>query len=143
MKTFIASFLLFFVFFGCVNNSFEADKLAVTEVMDKQMESWNNGDIKGFMEGYWQSDSLRFLGKRGLTKGWQTTLDNYLKSYPDRQAMGKLIFTHLSFEPLNSKQMFVVGKWTLEREKDTLAGHYSLVWQKFDKDWKIIFDHTN
>ena len=44
---------------------------------------------------------------------------------------------------MNKKQMFVVGKWTLEREKDTLGGYYSLLWQKFDGEWKVIFDHTN
>ena len=112
-------------------------------VMDLQAKCWSRGDIDGFMDGYWKSDSLRFLGRRGLTKGWQTTLDNYKKSYPDKSAMGKLVFNYISFEPMNKKQMFVVGKWTLEREKDTLGGYYSLLWQKFDGEWKVIFDHTN
>ncbi len=57
--------------------------------------------------------------------------------------MGRLKFTHISFEPLNNKQMFVVGKWALEREKDTLKGYYSLLWKKIDGRWKVIFDHTN
>ena len=131
------------VLFGCSTNDFEMDKIMVQKVMGDQEESWNKGDIQGFMKGYWNSDSLRFLGKRGLTKGWQKTLDNYIKGYPDMQAMGILKFDQLSFEPLNEKQMFVVGKWTLKRENDTLSGYYSLLWKKFDGDWKIIFDHTN
>ena len=57
--------------------------------------------------------------------------------------MGKLVFNYISFEPMNEKQMFVVGKWALEREKDTLGGYYSLLWQKFDSEWRVIFDHTN
>jgi len=140
----VTAFLLSLIgFYSCTNSNFEEEKLSVIKVMDKQTESWNKGDIRGFMDGYWKSDSLRFLGKRGLTKGWQKTLDNYIKSYPDKQTMGILKFDYLSFESLNAKQMFVVGKWTLEREKDTLKGHYSLLWKKFDQDWKIIFDHTN
>jgi len=140
----VAAFLLVLIgLYSCTTTNFEEEKLSVIKVMDNQTESWNKGDIKGFMDGYWKSDSLRFLGKRGLTQGWQKTLDNYLKSYPNKQTMGILKFDFLSFEPLNTEQMFVVGKWTLEREKDTLKGHYSLLWKKFDKDWKIIFDHTN
>jgi len=111
--------------------------------MDKQVKCWSNGDLDGYMDGYWKSDSLRFLGRKGLRKGWQTTLNNYKKAYPDKSAMGKLIFNNISFEPLNNKQMFVVGEWILERENDTLSGYYSLIWEKIDGQWEIIFDHTN
>lgn len=128
---------------SCNGNNFEKDKKEIIKVMDLQAQNWSNGNIEGFMDGYWKSDSLRFLGSKGLTKGWQTTLDNYKKAYPDKSAMGKLVFDYISFEPMNEKQMFVVGKWTLQREKDTLRGYYSLLWQKFDGKWKVIFDHTN
>ncbi|MHC1704043.1 MAG: hypothetical protein AB9846_09070 [Tenuifilaceae bacterium] len=143
MKVIFLSFSLVFIISSCSNSNFESNKTAIKEVMDKQAQSWSSGDIEGFMDGYWKSDSLRFLGRRGLTKGWQTTLDNYKKSYPDKSAMGKLKFNHISFEPLNNKQMFVVGKWALEREKDTLSGYYSLLWKNIDGQWKVIFDHTN
>jgi len=143
MKTFLPLLLMLFVVLGCSNNNFEIDKTAVKAVMDNQAQCWSRGDIDGFMDGYWKSDSLRFLGRSGLTKGWQTTLNNYKKSYPDKLAMGKLKFDHISFERLNNKQMFVVGKWSLEREKDTLRGYYSLLWKKMNGSWKVIFDHTN
>lgn len=142
MKSILPAIMLLLII-SCSENGYETNKNAIRSVMDKQAQSWSNGDIDGFMDGYWKSDSLRFLGKRGLTKGWQTTLDNYKKSYPDKKAMGKLKFDYISFEPLNNKQMFVVGKWALEREKDTLKGYYSLVWEKIDGNWKVIFDHTN
>lgn len=128
---------------GCANNRFEQNKKAIIAVMDSQAKCWSNGNIDGFMEGYWKSDSLRFLGRRGLTKGWQTTLNNYKKSYPDKKAMGILKFKQISFEQLSEKNMFVVGKWALEREKDTLSGYYSLLWQEIDGKWKVVFDHTN
>lgn len=143
MKNFILLAFLAFLLLGCSTSNFEQDKKEIIAVMDLQAQCWSRGDIDGFMDGYWKSDSLRFLGRRGLSKGWQTTLDNYKKSYPDKSAMGKLVFNYISFEPMNEKQMFVVGKWALEREKDTLGGYYSLLWQKFDGEWKVIFDHTN
>lgn len=143
MKTLLPIILFVFVVISCSRINFDKDKGEIKAAMDKQSQCWSNGNIEGFMDGYWKSDSLRFLGRRGLTKGWQTTLDNYKKSYPDKQTMGKLKFTHISFEPLNDTQMFVVGKWALEREKDTLKGYYSLLWRKIDGRWKVIFDHTN
>lgn len=111
--------------------------------MENQSLCWSNGDIDGFMDGYWKSDSLGFLGSRGLTRGWSNTLANYKKGYPNRAAMGKLIFNYISFEPLGKNNMLVIGKWTLEREEDTLRGYYSLVWKKIEGEWKITFDHTN
>lgn len=143
MRKYNVLVLISLLLIGCNSNNFENDKKEIMKVMDLQAQNWSNGNIEGFMDGYWKSDSLRFLGSRGLTKGWQTTLDNYKKAYPDKRAMGKLVFDYISFEPMNQKQMFVVGKWTLEREKDTLGGYYSLLWQKFGEEWKVIFDHTN
>jgi hypothetical protein len=128
---------------SCTSNHSENEIKAIKSVMENQSLCWSNGDIDGFMDGYWKSDSLGFLGSRGLTRGWSNTLANYKKGYPNRAAMGKLIFNYISFEPLGKNNMLVIGKWTLEREEDTLRGYYSLVWKKIEGEWKITFDHTN
>lgn len=143
MKQIPFALLFALILLGCNKDKFNNDVRAIKDIMDKQTQSWSKGDIDGFMEGYWKSDSLRFLGRRGLTFGWQTTLDNYKNSYPNPAAMGKLRFDDISFEPLDNNKMFVVGKWALYREKDTLSGYYSLIWEKIDGKWKVIFDHTN
>ena len=143
MKQVILLSTAMFLLFGCTKSTFEADKLAIQQAMDNQATCWSSGDLDGYMNGYWKSDSLRFMGKRGITKGWQTTLDNYKKSYPDKATMGKLVFDVVSYEPLNPTQIFVTGKWTLLREKDTIGGFYSLIWRRIDGRWKIVFDHTN
>ncbi len=111
--------------------------------MDAQQLAWNRGDLEGFMEGYWKSDSLRFIGKRGITFGWQPTLDNYKKSYPDTQAMGKLQFTNLTLELTGDSSAYVIGKWELFRTADTLNGHYSLLWKNIQGRWLIIADHSS
>ena len=143
MKHTLYRFAIAILLVGCTKTTFEADKQAIQQAMDNQEQCWSRGDLDGFMSGYWKSDSLRFMGKRGITKGWQTTLDNYKKSYPDKATMGKLQFDIVSFEPLDANGMFVVGKWTLLREKDTLGGYYSLIWRKIDGEWKVVFDHTS
>lgn len=111
--------------------------------MDNQQEAWNRGDIDAFMQGYWKSDSLRFIGKRGITFGWQPTLDNYKKSYPGAQAMGRLQFTNLTTEIVGDSSAYVIGKWELFRSTDTLGGHYSLLWKKMQGQWVIVADHTS
>jgi len=143
MKHPLCLFAIAILLFGCTKSTFEADKFAIQQVMANQERCWSRGDLDGYMDGYWKSDSLRFIGKRGVTKGWQTTLDNYKRSYPDKQTMGKLKFDIVSFEPLDANGMFVVGKWTLLREKDTIGGYYSLIWRKIDGEWKVVFDHTS
>ena len=60
---------------------------SIHNVVKQQETDWNAGNIPGFMEGYWRSDSLTFIGSKGLTMGWQKTLDNYKKSYPDKATM--------------------------------------------------------
>jgi hypothetical protein len=66
------------------------DESAIRKILADQTAAWNRGDIDGFMKGYWESDSLMFIGKSGVTYGWSNTLKNYKKNYPDTAAMGKL-----------------------------------------------------
>lgn len=119
------------------------DSLAIHEMMKAQEAAWNFGQIEEFMKPYWHSDSLRFIGKRGMQKGWQATLENYKKSYPDQAAMGRLVFENLEFDRLDERHAFVVGRWTLYRTLDTLGGHYSLLWKKINNKWVIVADHSS
>ena len=116
---------------------------AITDILAIQEKSWNEGDINGFMKYYWHSDSLKFIGSSGLSYGWQTTLNNYKKSYPDKATMGILTYTVLSMEKLSKKSAFVIGKWHLQRTEDELSGHFSLVWKKINGNWLIVADHSS
>jgi ketosteroid isomerase-like protein len=121
------------------------DKQQVSKILHQQTEAWNRGDLREFMSGYWQSDSLKFIGKSGITYGWQNTLDNYLKSYPDRAAMGKLNFDILHMELQAEDVYTVIGKWHLFRQpaKEDLQGYFSLVWKKIQGRWVIVIDHSS
>jgi hypothetical protein len=122
---------------------FNPDSLAIVELMRAQESAWNFGNVEGFMKPYWKSDSLQFIGKKGLTLGWQKTLDNYKQSYPDKAAMGRLDFTNLHIEILDEEAAFVVGRWQLSRIADTLSGHYTLLWKKMNNKWVIAADHSS
>ena len=118
----------------------------ISATLEQQTKAWNKGDLEEYMEGYWESDSLMFIGKSGLTYGWENTLTNYRKSYSDRQKMGQLHFDIISIQPVvENEAYFVVGKWHLKRDADLgdLQGHFSLLWKKKGGEWVIVADHSS
>lgn len=119
------------------------DKSEIMSVLENQRIAWNNGDLEQYMMGYWKSDSLLFVGKRGPQYGWQKTFDNYKKSYPDKSAMGKLTFNILKVDVYTSDYAFVLGEWILDREKDQPRGFFTLQMKKIAGQWKVIADHSS
>lgn len=87
---FFISLLLIAVSFQI--NAQSKDEQLILQSMDKQKNAWNSGDLLTFMDTYWKSDSLMFIGKTGVTYGWDKTLANYQRGYPDTASMGKLSF---------------------------------------------------
>lgn len=126
-------------------NSFAQSKneTAIRKLMDGQSAAWNRGDIEGFMNGYWENDSLMFIGKSGVTYGWSNTLKNYKKGYPDTSAMGKLTFTLIQLKRLSGKYYHVTGKWFLKRSVGDIGGYYTLLFRKIKGRWVIVSDHSS
>jgi hypothetical protein len=129
--------------FAQSKNNLSKDEVEVRKVLDEQVAAWNRGDIDGFMQGYWKSDSLMFIGSKGVTHGWKQTLENYKKGYPDTVRMGKLNFDLLSVKKLSAEYFLVVGKFTLKRSIGDASGHFDLVFRKIKGRWVIISDHTS
>jgi len=133
--------LLTFIFISQFSYASPA-KEDILKVMAMQQDAWNQGDIKQYMQGYWQSDELKFVGKNGIKYGWQNTLNNYIKSYPDKATMGQLEFDVLQVN-VNGDSAFVLGKWSLKRKADNPNGYYSLYWKKINNQWRIVIDHSS
>jgi ketosteroid isomerase-like protein len=123
--------------------SFAQDKKAILSVLETQRQAWNRGDLEAYMQGYWHSDSLLFVGKSGPKYGWQTTLDNYKKGYPDKAAMGQLSFDILKVQLLDKTNAFVLGAWNLKREKDAPGGYFTLLLRKIKAEWRVVADHSS
>lgn len=119
------------------------DESAIKKALNEQLAAWNAGDDNRFMGTYWQSDSLMFIGKKGITYGWQNTLENYKKNYPDTAAMGKLDFTIIETKRLSVLYFFVVGKWHLTRSIGDVGGHFTLLFKKVKNKWMIVADHSS
>ena len=120
------------------------DEQSILSILDAQTKYWNSGDLENFMKGYWNNDSLMFIGKSGVTYGYNNTLENYKKGYPNRDAMGILKFNILKVEKVSADAYFVVGKWHLTREKvGDVEGHYTLLFRKIKGLWVIVSDHSS
>lgn len=141
MKKLFALFAFAFLF--TIANAQSKDELLIKTAMQEQLRAWNTGDIDAFMKTYWQSDSLMFIGKNGVTYGWKNTLNNYKKGYPDTAAMGKLDFNIIETKRLSPIYFFVVGKWHLTRSIGDVGGHFTLLFRKVKNKWLIVTDHSS
>jgi hypothetical protein len=141
MARVIFIFCMFCIWSGYGQGNSKETK-AVLLNMKAQEQSWNKGDVRSFMDHYWKSDSLKFIGSKGITYGWQKTLDNYLKGYPTKEAMGILNFTIIEATSLSDSAIYVIGKWELKKEKPA-GGHFTLLWKKIEGKWVIVADHTS
>ncbi len=119
------------------------DEQTIRTILEEQRLAWNAGNIEPFMSAYWNSDSLMFIGKSGITYGWQNTLNNYKKGYPDTATMGKLKFDILEVKRLSVMYFFVVGKWHLTRSIGNVGGHFTLLFKKVKNKWVIVADHSS
>jgi hypothetical protein len=139
-----STFLFVSLNIDCLGQKQDKSTTAIQQILNNQLKSWNSGDLPSFMVGYWPSDSLMYLGKKGIKYGYENTLQNYIKGYPDRASMGTLAFDIKKIQKLGSKYRFVVGAWLLNRPiNGNIEGYFSLVFRKIKGQWYIISDHSS
>lgn len=155
-------FMLFLVLSGCsednsgaVNDSQgvhqgggldeHAERAAIREVLMRQQDAWNAGDVDAFMEDYVKSDTLRFTSGANVRYGWDQALERYYTTYPDRGAMGQLTFSDLAIDVLSEEWALVFGAWHLKRDGDyeDIGGKYTLLMHRGPDGWKVLYDHTS
>jgi hypothetical protein len=115
----------------------------VKNIIARQVTQWNQGNITGFMETYWHSDSLIFIGKSGITRGWEATIRRYQKAYPGKAGMGTLSLDIDQLKVLSPEYAFLTGRWMVIRSSGTLQGYFSLLLRNIHGKWLIIADHSS
>jgi len=142
MRKFLFTIVILLLVLSSSNAQSKTEK-KIINLLHQQDESWNKGDIEGFMTTYWSNDSLMFIGKSGVTYGWKNTMNNYKKGYPNKDEMGKLNFNLIQIKKLSRKYYHVTGKWHLTRTVGDLQGHFTLLVKKIKGKWLIISDHSS
>ena len=116
------------------------DEEAIRAVLKMQQDAWNQNDLEGFMQGYWKSDSLKFYGSKGITSGWEKTLENYKKGYPSKEYTGTLSFTIETITKIEENSYYVMGQFHLVRDTGNANGVFLIIFRKIEGEWKIIAD---
>ena len=120
----------------------DEDKNAIKAILMQQQEAWSNNDLAGFMEGYWETDSLTYYSGGKVTRGWQTTLNNYRKGYPSKTETGTLNFQIDAITKINANAYYVMGQYFLTREAGDTNGTFMIIFKEIAGEWKIIADSS-
>ncbi len=139
----IICFALVLCQFQLNGNGQNKDEKTLLKILEEQTFYWNKGDLDNFVKGYWNNDSLMFIGSSGVVYGYQNTLDRYKETYGDSSKMGKLQFEIIHVKKLSPVYYYVVGKWFLKRTAGDVGGHYTLLFHKINGEWKIVADHSS
>ena len=140
MKFILSAFLCISFLQLSAQNS---DEKAILSLLNQQAIEWNKGNIDEFMKGYWNNDSLMFIGKGGVTYGYTNTLNNYKKNYINTEQMGNLTFEFLKVTKISAEYYWVLGKWSLKRSVGDVGGYYTLLFRKINGKWLIVADHSS
>ena len=115
----------------------------IKAMLSAQVDEWNKGNIEGYMHGYWENDSLLFIGAKGPRYGYGVTLKKYKEAYPDADHMGMLTSTITRIQKLSRCYYFIAGTWALKRNAGDVGGSYTLLLRKIRGKWLIVADHSS
>ncbi|MFN3608003.1 MAG: YybH family protein [Hyphomonas sp.] len=119
-----------------------AEEAAILSLLNAQDVAWNDGDIEGFMAGYWRSGDLRFASGGNVTRGWDQTLARYRARYGTGAEMGTLTTSDHEITILSPTAAIAHGRWQLDWQGRQPWGLYTLVLRKVEGDWRIVSDTT-
>lgn len=142
MKAILSALIIVF-FFSCTHKSSSGNDLVeIQKILAEQQTAWSNHDLEGFMQGYWQSDSLTYFSRGKISKGWQTTLEKYKKGYPTPSDTGELNFKIASINKISADAYWVMGEYFLSREVGDANGTFMIIFKRIDGEWKIVADSS-
>ena len=144
ITTLVAIALLVFASRRSENRVPDRAEEQIRSVLNDQVESWNRGDLDGFMAGYWNSEELLFCSASTITKGWRPTLERYRQRYQaEGREMGKLTFAEIHVEPIKEDIAIVRGRWLLSLKSSQPHGLFTLKMVRFAQGWRCVYDHTS
>ena len=121
----------------------EDDRRAVVEVLERQRDAWNRGDLDGYMEGYARTPALVFTSGGKIRRGWDEARAAYQQRYgQDRSGMGQLAFEIVDVQPVGADAAIVLGRWRLTDTPQAGGGVFSVILERRPEGWRIVHDHT-
>ena len=128
----------------CSLNAFSQskDEKAILEVMQKEIEYWNSGNIEGYVSLYAPVDSVRMIYTQGATYGRDSILAFYKKYWP-KERMGQLSFDGIRLERISKDYYFNSGFFHVNLPDGRMInGRFSGLMRKIKGQWYIYTDHS-
>ena len=121
----------------------QAEKQAILDVIARMEAAWNRGDFRGYMEGFANPDVV-FVSKGRFQKGWQGTLDHYVRDYggsPERR--GSLRFFEIRVEMLGPDAAQLISRYRLTKAEAPQDGINTRLMRKRGGKWVIALNHVS
>jgi uncharacterized protein (TIGR02246 family) len=118
------------------------DEKAIRELIQKELEYWNSGNIEGYVSLYAPVDSVRMIYTGGATYGRDSILAFYKKYWP-KERMGQLNFTDVRLERISKDYYFNSGYFHVKLPDGRMvSGRFSGLFRKINGKWYIYTDHS-
>ena len=114
----------------------------ITDILDQQKISWNEKNIEGFMEYYWNSEKFTFQSGNKRLHGWDALLSRYKESYSGEK-WGILDFTGIEIKVLSNDIAYVLGRWQVLYNDSSKEGLFTIIFLRMPEGWRIVHDHSS
>ena len=123
----------------------------IQSCFDKWAQAWNEGDINGYLDGYSDIPSVRYVSTKMVTRG----KENIVKLFQERGAKGKLSLLHLESDIIGQDDAICFGQYRLveechvdgdnsgNQEEKVHEGCFTVHVRRIQNEWKIISDHSS
>ena len=137
-------FLLIICMLCCSLSALDIAKIKneIQTILERQKMAWNEENIEGFMEYYWNSEKFTFHSGNTRLHGWDALLSRYKKSYSGEN-WGILDFTDIEIKVLSNDIAYVLGRWKLKLKDTSREGLFTIIFQRMPEGWRIIHDHSS
>ncbi len=138
----IASFVTLMTYCCEFSPNIQKVENEITDILDQQKISWNEENIEGFMEYYWNSEKFTFQSGNKRLHGWDALLSRYKESYSGEK-WGMLDFADIEIKVLSNDIAYVLGRWRLMFEDSSEEGLFTILFLRMPEGWRIVHDHSS
>ncbi|MFZ6052305.1 Cif family virulence factor [Halocola ammonii] len=121
----------------------EEVKKEIHKVYNKAVSEWNNKNMRGYMQMFWKSDSLRVASGAQAVYGWQRALDTSIEQDPQGEYMGQAYSDEFRIFPINPSNAWSYTRFRIEAQGDVMRGSSTDIWEKKDGNWRIVHSHIS
>ncbi len=138
----IASFVTLMIYCCEFAPNIQKVENEIKDILNKQKISWNDKNIEGFMEYYWNSEKFTFQSGNKRLHGWDALLSRYKESYSGEK-WGLLDFTDIEIKVLSNDIAYVLGRWKLIYKDSSEEGLFTILFLRMPEGWRIVHDHSS